>query len=397
MAQTLTSDQAALKLAVETQTGGEQTIIFTDKGQPSYMYKLKKFDMSEINPNWSGTHPAFLVNGVEKEHIYIGVYSGSNVDGEIVSQPSRDPLSGVAFDESGVFGSLALQQGVSACGTGFHLMTNDEWAAIALICRKNGWFPYGITISNPFEYPYSWSNVGGKDQKGILSHTLEQTQTGTPCVIYSGTGTNKFRHNLKYTGISDLVGNQHNRVVGARLINGELQIIDPNYTKTMKINDLTRESPLWKAVDATTGDLIDRTWTGKMADATYNPTTNNSVRFGVTANSTTIGCYFDNANFAIEILDYSQLNSAVVKKLQQLCILSTIKYIDPGSYGKTWNDIRMRISSANQFNNGAFSTYDMLRGGSLNGLNYGIDSYTFDFPDDLNDITITSRPCYFEP
>lgn len=393
MAQTLTSDQAALKLAVETQTGGEQTIIFTDKGQPCYMYKLKKFDMSEVNPAWSGTHPAFIVNGVEKDYIYIGVYSGSLVDGEMLSQPSRDPLNGSGANEYGL-GSSSLQTAIKMCGAGFHMMTNDEWAAIGLICRKNGWFPYGITVWQEAE---CYSALGGITQTGIKSRNASEVALGAIPFIYSGTGTNKFRHNLKYTGISDLVGNQHNRVVGFRLINTEIQVIDPNYTKTPDVNDLSRNSNLWKAIDATTGDLIDRAWTGTIADSTYTPTTNNSVRFGLTASANTIGAYGENIDFALEILDYSQLGAAAVTKLQQLGILSTIKYANPSSYGKTWNDINLRVTPAGQYNNGVFSIYDACRGGGIDSSHFAIDSYMLNHPDDLNNPNVTCRTCYFEP
>lgn len=388
MAQALTSDQAALKLAVELQTNGEQTIIFTNKGQPCYMYKLKKFDMSEVNPNWRGTHPAFLVNGVEKDYIYIGVYSGAAVNSEMVSQPGWNPLLGTGADEFGV-GTEALQKCIKNNGLGFHMMSNDEWAAISLICRKKGWFPFGITNMTS-------SFVGGADQVGITYSSAAEIANGAVPFIYSGSGTNKFRHNLTYTGMSDLVGNQHNRVTGFRVINGEIHVIDPNYTKTPETNDLSKLSSLWKAIDATTGALVDRVFTGTISDSTYTPTTPNSVRFGMSANANTIGVYAENLDFAIELLDYSQLGSEAVNKLQQLGILSTVKYANTGSYGKYWNDITVRVTAQGQYIPGVFSTYDACRGGGIGDKNFGIDSYILNHPDDMNNANVTCRPCYVE-
>lgn len=377
MPQVLTQSQMKIKLAVEAQSNGLHTAIFTSSGNVSIMYKLAKFDMAEVNPSWSGTHPAFIVDGVEKDFIYIGVYSGyvigSGPTAEIVSQASTAPTTPA-------LGDVDQKKYIANCGQGFHMMTNDEWAAVALMCRKKSLFPFG-------------RNNGGSASFGYTGPTGRPVNTDP--FIYSGSGPSVFRHNLQYNGISDMVGNVHERVTGARLINGELHLIDPSLTKNSS-NDLSKQSNLWKAVNATTGDLIDRTFTGTIADSTYTPTTQNSVRFGLNPSSNTIGLYAENSGFAVEILKYSQLGQACITKLQQLGILSTIQYADPASYGKYWNNIGIRASSDYQFIPGTFSTYNMMRGGSINSPDYGIDSYTFDFPDDMVNNSVSCRPCYYE-
>ena len=374
MAQILTETQLALKLAVEAETNGEQTIIFTEKGQPSFMYKLAKFDMSTVNAAWSGTHPAFIVDGVEKDYMYIGVYSGVLKNGEIVSQPNQDPRLPLP--------TLDQQAYIAACGAGFHMMSYDEWAAVALICRKNNWFPFGVTDAS-----LGYSPFGGPNEKG---RSLPNSAN-----IYTGSGTVNFRHNLSYTGISDMVGNVHERQVGCRLVNNELHIIDPSFTKN-PANDLSKNSSLWKAIDAYTGALIERTFTGTIQESTYTPINPNSLRFGLNANATTIGVYASNAQFAIEILDYSKLSEAVINRLQQLGILSTIKYEDPSSYGKFWNDVTVRYTAETQYVPGLFSCLNMMRGGSIAFKHAGIDTYTFDFPDDIAEPTVSCRPCFYE-
>lgn len=374
MAQVLTETQLALKLAVEAETNGEQTIIFTEKGQPSFMYKLAKFDMSTVNAAWSGTHPAFIVDGVEKDYIYIGVYSGVLKNGEIVSQPNQDPRLPLS--------TLDQQKNITACGAGFHMMSFDEWAAIALLCRTNSWFPFGITDAS-----LGYSPFGGPNEKG---RSLPNSAH-----IYTGSGTVNFRHNLSYTGISDLVGNVHERQVGCRLVNGELHIIDPSLAKN-PANDLSRNSSLWKAIDASTGALIERSYVGDLDLGTYIPTTTNSLRFGLNANANTIGVYASNVQFAIEVLDYSKLAEAVVSKLQQLDIISTTKYPDVSSYGKYWNDVSIRCTAETQHTLGIFGCLNMMRGGSIAFQHAGIDTYTFDFPDDIAEPTVSCRPCYYE-
>ena len=71
----------SLRQSVEIASGGEQTVLYTAKGQPTYMNIIKKFDMSTIDPSLSGTHPAFIVDGVEKPEIFIGTYQGRIVGG----------------------------------------------------------------------------------------------------------------------------------------------------------------------------------------------------------------------------------------------------------------------------------------------------------------------------
>lgn len=44
------------------------TVLFDDKGLPSIMVRIPKFKISDVIPGGStATHPAFIVNGVEKE------------------------------------------------------------------------------------------------------------------------------------------------------------------------------------------------------------------------------------------------------------------------------------------------------------------------------------------
>ena len=66
----------SLRQSVELASGGLQTVLYTAKGQPTYMNIIQKYDMSTIDPSLSGTHPAFIVDGVEKPEIFIGTYQG---------------------------------------------------------------------------------------------------------------------------------------------------------------------------------------------------------------------------------------------------------------------------------------------------------------------------------
>ena len=121
----------ALKSAFPT-----NSIITDDKGLPSVMVFIPKFKMSDVITGGSdSTHPAFIVNGVEKNGIYISKYQNKVYDGRAYSLPGEDPTCAINFDNAAAR--------CSAKGEGWHLMTAMEWGAIALWCKKNGWLPYG--------------------------------------------------------------------------------------------------------------------------------------------------------------------------------------------------------------------------------------------------------------
>ena len=84
-------------------------------------------------------HPAFIVNGSTKPEVLISKYQnivvGSGVDARAASLKYRDPRVNIDFDTA-----------LTACaqkGEGWHLLTNSEWAAVALLCKKQGFMPRG--------------------------------------------------------------------------------------------------------------------------------------------------------------------------------------------------------------------------------------------------------------
>ena len=230
-----------LRKSVEDTSGGRQTVIYTDKGQPSYMYVLPRFNMEDI-PGFTagtGTHPAFIANGVVQSEIFIGVYQGAEVNGEVVSQPGLYPRVNLNYDSA-----RALCQ---ANGAGHDLMTAWDWAAIALWCMANGYQPSGNT------------NFGRHHDKrfetGIVPDgaTLGSDATGvtnTQC----GSGPATWRHDNSPAGIADLVGNVWEWMSGFKIIDGVVYLQDDNgdyleseYTNTGFSMPTSRT---WSTIDA---------------------------------------------------------------------------------------------------------------------------------------------------
>ena len=229
----------SLRQSVEAASGGEQTVLYTAKGQPTYMNIIQKFDLSTIDASLSGIHPAFIVNGVEKPEIFIGTYQGRIVGGELLSLPNVDPTVSTNY---GNFLNAAR-----ASGNGHHLITNAEWSAVALQCYKNNTQPmgnsyYGRSSEDPL--------LTGRRADG-----LNPGDTSGSARTLTGSGPVQWRHNGKSNGIADLSGNVNEWNSGLRLLNGEIQVIADNNASKLAI-DLGAASTEWKAIDGVTGNLV---------------------------------------------------------------------------------------------------------------------------------------------
>ncbi|WP_072670553.1 hypothetical protein [Vibrio injensis] len=184
----------SLRTQVEAATGGRVTVLYDDKGYPSYMHVIPKFRYEDLGLDGvlgAGVATAFLKDGQEKSEIFIGQFQASMYDGRAVALPGKDPRTSINFDAA-----------KAACvdkGPGWHLMNAHEWAAVALWCKANGFEPRGNT---------NWGRA-----HDATHETAVRPDGGTPGVS-SGTGRTatgggpaSWRHDGGLSGIADLVGN----------------------------------------------------------------------------------------------------------------------------------------------------------------------------------------------
>lgn len=213
------------QLAVE---GNGNKVLYDDKGLPSVMVPVPRFNLNEINPDWPATpHPAFLINDTILPMIYISKYQNV-VDGDrAYSLPMRDPRASITFD--------VAKAACEAKGRGWHLMTNAEWAAIALWCRKNNLMPRG---NNNYG-----EDVGAPNEKGVGTTFGSD---GRPNRVATGSGPVGWSHDGTTMGIWDLNGNVYEWVGGYRTMDGEIQII-PQNNSALALNE-TAASTEWKAI-----------------------------------------------------------------------------------------------------------------------------------------------------
>ena len=206
-------------------------LMYDDLGDPSVMVRIPKFKIGEvIDGGGDGTHPAFIVNGKELDCIYISKYQNVVNNGRAYSLPMQDPAAGnINFDNA--------QQYCKQKGPGWHLMTNAEWAAVALWCKKNGFMPNG-------------NNSYGKDStEGSLPQKALATYRNGSQIYRTATGSGpaSWYHDNTGAGIADLNGNVWEWCGGMRLVDGEIQII-PNNDAADWNNPQTAASTLWRAI-----------------------------------------------------------------------------------------------------------------------------------------------------
>lgn len=210
-----------LRASVEAATGGQMTILYDDKGFPSYMVRIPKFNLQDIATVYgSGVHPAFVVGGIEKSEILIGAFQAKIYDGRACSIPHVDPTTSINFDNA--------KAACTAKGAGWHLMTNWEWAAVALWCLKNGFQPRGNT-------DYGRSHEATYETGTRVDNVAPGTASGTGRTL-TGSGPASWRHNNTFTGIADLVGNVSEWVDGVKLADGKILMPSDNNFSLIETN-----------------------------------------------------------------------------------------------------------------------------------------------------------------
>ena len=196
-------------------------VIFDDRGRPDI---LVVFTPDELKL------PDALKGRKVKEYA-ISKYPNTTIDGRPYSLPFMPPAVNVNHDEA-----IRLCE---AKGPGWHLITNDEWAALARQSWENDTVPTGNTNSG--------KSHSHPEQKG----TTYQNSYGK---TLAGSGPIEWNHDRTAEGVADMVGNVWEHVGGVRFLNGQAQIIPNNEAAAGA--DQSPDSKEWTAIYTPDGDPV---------------------------------------------------------------------------------------------------------------------------------------------
>ena len=247
--------------------------------------KMKSSDLVAGLPNH--THPAFIINGVEKDYILLGKYKGGDngvANGAILSLPNLMPIRSLGADQ-------CLSR-MKLAGPGITGMTCADYGFIKLLAQKNGWVPKGNTywgqshkdatawkagISatvdmerayegyiykcliahttaaelKPDISPLYWEK--GKFVGGISKDTSVDATQQTGYRTLNGTGQLDWYLGSDPANPSDIIGSSMEQQYGYRIFDCELQILENNNAADPDA-DISASSAAWKAILPNAGD-----------------------------------------------------------------------------------------------------------------------------------------------
>lgn len=277
-------------------------IMLDDKGLPSVMVWVPKATYAELGLTGSGTHPAFIVNGTEIPGFWASKFQNVVYDGRAYSLPCEDPKHTINFETAAA--------ACTAKGAGWHLMTNAEWSALALWCKKNNLMPKG-------------NNNFGKDitetEYKAIPAAYDTSNPPKVTRVLSGTGPKTWSHNGDFDGIWDLNGNVWEWVGGLRLVYGELQVLVNNNAADGGNSQLAG-SAQWKAIKGSDGTFIDPDGSGTTTGAIRLDYVSNAWKW-ITGAITSQSDTSRNCGFAATAYDSAAIGADAVSILKALGVL----------------------------------------------------------------------------
>lgn len=218
----LAMPRALLIGMVESASNGACTVIYDNNGYPSLMYRIPLISIGALAPELgalNAPHPAFVVNGTQKKHVYAGVFMNAEYNGVPVSW----------WGLENIMASKSFSQCRTLCankGAGWHLETIWERSLISLLSRK-----FHNTDTPRGDNYFGRSNAQGFEYEcveGVNNEIPGNFSNGAKWI--NGTQPVAWSHNNSRWGIFDIVGGFHEWVNLAKVdTNGKIYICADNY------------------------------------------------------------------------------------------------------------------------------------------------------------------------
>lgn len=189
--------------AVEAASGGKNTILYDDQGNPNVMVWINKFNCEDVAAAilekhgvdlniGAGVHPAFIKDGVELRGFWYGKYQASPASNSGCSVIAGvQPYTGINYDQS--------KSKCTAKGAGWHMSTMHEWAAVSLLSAA-----YGAPVRGNTNYGRAHDATYETCRRADSLAPGDSAGTGrADC----GTGPATWSHDGTMFGVFDMTGN----------------------------------------------------------------------------------------------------------------------------------------------------------------------------------------------
>ena len=277
-----------IRKEIEDLTDGENTVRFNHRGQASPMYRFVADEnawdaawadrLEEVPTSKTGTkHPlpcfqrngalrrSFLVDKYSMVATYTGATAHVNRCIGLYDMPPAHSSGGFSVSYNGVVDEVedlnaatlptAFPSSLMDYVTDRHMITWDEYGFICLMYTRFGWQPSGNSLYGADPEGRLGDPAGYFYGNDYHPHTL------------TGSGPRQWRHNGRFTGIADLVGNVRTIASGLKVKDGIIQMIDfASNPETIAAANLKDSGTLWKAISTADGSFIDPATIGTVVD-----------------------------------------------------------------------------------------------------------------------------------